>query len=56
MQRAQVALESIIPLDLLAIGSQVPRRILRTFREHIAYNALPYNFSAPAKAWEEGME
>ena len=34
---------SIIHRIYWAIGSQILRRILRTFRENIAYNTLPYN-------------
>jgi len=39
-----------------AIASPTQRRILRTCRRNIAYNALPYNFSAPGKAWGRRME
>ena len=35
---------------------QILRRILRTLRENIAYNTLPYNFSAPGKAWGRRMD
>ena len=36
---------SIIPWIYWAIWSQILRRILRTFRENIAYNTLPYKFA-----------